>query len=126
MRRFTVPMKVGIMLLSLLVFPCFRTVSAADPCQNCNCLESPWPPKCNSCCIKVRGKIVRSNKDTSSFTILSKGGVEKTVTYDESTKWVRHGVAAAAEFDEGAVVVVYGKREHKGGVLAKQILVQKR
>jgi len=69
------------------------------------------------------GTIVRSNPDKSTLTVRNDEGVEKTVQYDSSTKWVsqEHGSKTVNDIDstqvkDGDRVICKGSSD-KDGVL---------
>ncbi len=67
------------------------------------------------------GIIQRSNKEASTLTV-RKGNIEKTVVYESSTKWTKGtGSADAADFKDGSRVIVMGKYDEKGRLVATRI-----
>jgi hypothetical protein len=73
-----------------------------------------------------QGTIVRINKDQSSLSV--RGGqsnmasTERTIVYDDSTKWTKQGKKAEmGDFKEGSFVIVVGKPDDKGVFHASQI-----
>ena len=78
---------------------------------------------------RVEGRIVRSNKDKSTLTVREgANGPEKTVHYDESTKWTSqyHGDKKANTIDAGQVkdgdyVICVGSKNDKGDFHASTI-----
>lgn len=67
------------------------------------------------------GVIQRSNKDASTLTV-RKGNIEKTVVYDASTTWTKgKDTALAADFKDGSRVIVLGKYDDKGRLLATRV-----
>ena len=73
-----------------------------------------------------QGTIVRFNKDQSSLSV--RGGqsnmasTERTIVYDDSTKWTKQGKKAEmGDFKEGSFVIVVGKPDDKGVFHASQI-----
>ncbi len=68
-----------------------------------------------------RGYIVRSNKAKSTLTV-KEGNVERTVVYDNSTKWTKQGQPAdPSEFKEGSRVTCHGKYDAQGRLIAHRI-----
>jgi hypothetical protein len=71
---------------------------------------------------RVEGRIVRSDKDKSTFTVrVGEVTGEKTVHYDASTKWVSqfHGqkkpnTIDPSEVKDGDYVICLGKNNDKG------------
>jgi hypothetical protein len=73
-----------------------------------------------------QGTIIRFNKDQSSLSV--RGGqsnmasTERTIVYDDSTKWTKQGKKAEmGDFKEGSFVIVVGKPDDKGVFHASQI-----
>jgi hypothetical protein len=70
---------------------------------------------------RVEGRIVRSSKDKSTLTVrVGNAGVEKTVYYDASTKWVSQYHADkkvnpidVSEVKEGDYVICLGSYDDK-------------
>jgi hypothetical protein len=77
---------------------------------------------------RVEGKILRSDKDKSMFTVHTSAGFDKTVTYDSSTKWVsqEHGSKTvntidATQVKDGDRVICRGSFDEKGVLHATSI-----
>ncbi len=75
---------------------------------------------------RVAGTIVRMSKDASTITVRTqeKGGAERVVHYDASTKWTKaKGTKDAdmGEFKEGSRVICLGKYDEKKEFMAKKI-----
>ena len=81
---------------------------------------------------RVEGKVVRSNKDKMTLTVLVRDtNTEKTVHYDASTKWeaAEHGKEAhaidAAEVKDGDQVICVGaygdKKEFNATAVSKRL-----
>ncbi len=69
------------------------------------------------------GLIQRSNKDNSTI-VVRRGNVEKTVVYDGSTKWTKgtkQDSAEMGEFKDGVRVIVLGKYDEKGRLVATTV-----
>ena len=68
------------------------------------------------------GIIQRSNKDNSTL-VVRKGTIEKTIVYDSSTKWTKLNKdgAAMGDFKDGSRVIVLGKYDDKGRLVATRI-----
>src|SRR2546430_3626610 len=118
-------MMTSVLFALLLVGPCLQPLAAKDdPCKDCKCAEVPWPPKCNGCCLKFSGTVVRANKENSSLTIRTREG-ERTVVYDSSTMWTMHGAKGDAnQVNEGNNVTVLLHRDEKGHLVAERIDVR--
>ena len=71
---------------------------------------------------RLEGVVVRNSKDKSNLTVRKQGStVEKTVYYDDSTKWVsqEHGSKTVNDIDasqvkDGDRVIVKGTYKEKG------------
>ena len=68
--------------------------------------------------MRWQGTLLRTNKDAS--TIVVRGGMktndnfERTIAYDDSTKWTKQGKPAdASEFKDGSFVIVTGHSDDK-------------
>ena len=75
---------------------------------------------------RVAGTVVRINKEGSTITVRTqeKGGTERTVHYDASTKWTKAKGTKEAnmdEFKEGSRVICLGKSDEKGDFMAHKI-----
>jgi pentapeptide MXKDX repeat protein len=77
---------------------------------------------------RVEGKILRSDKDKSMFTVHTSSGFDKTVVYDDSTKWVsqEHNSKVVNTIDvsqvkDGDRVICRGSFDDKGVLHAKNI-----
>lgn len=77
---------------------------------------------------RVEGKILRSDKDKSMFTVHTNSGFDKTVVYDDSTKWVsqEHGSKTINTIDvsqvkDGDRVICRGTFDDKGVLHASSI-----
>lgn len=67
------------------------------------------------------GIIARFNKEQSTLDV-RKGGVERKIHYDSSTRWtVGTKAAEMSEFKEGADVICLGKYDEKGELHATRI-----
>jgi len=73
-----------------------------------------------------QGTIIRISKDQSTLSV--RGGqsnmasTERTIAYDDSTKWTKQGKKAEmSDFKEGSFVIVVGKPDDKGVFHASQI-----
>jgi hypothetical protein len=76
---------------------------------------------------RVSGTIVRINKDKSTLTVQENTSkIERTVFYNESTKWTKgKGVATdMKEFKDGSRVICLGKLNEKGELTATRIDLQ--
>ena len=92
-------------------------------CEKCDCLHYPWSSQCNRCCFHLEGVVVRSSKDASSLTVRESSGMEKTVQYDRSTKWVsqEHGSKTVNDIDAKQLkdddrVLIQGTYDDNGGL----------
>ena len=78
---------------------------------------------------RVEGKVVRSNKDKSTLTILVRDtNTEKTVIYDASTKWTSQlhndpkvNTIDASDVKDGDQVICLGSNDEKGTLHATTI-----
>jgi Domain of unknown function (DUF5666) len=73
-----------------------------------------------------QGTIVRMSKDQSSLSIRGGQGnmesIERTVLFDETTKWTKQGKPAQMdEFKDGSFVIVLGQADDKGVLHATRI-----
>ena len=85
-----------LLLTSVLALPLTATVFAQDaPAQAKPAKEARW-----------EGHVIRSSKDKSTLTVRKVGsGLEKTVQYDSSTRWVsqEHGSKKVNDIDASQV-----------------------
>jgi hypothetical protein len=77
---------------------------------------------------RVEGKILRSDKDKSMFTVHTNSGFDKTVVYDDSTKWVSQehnskvvNTIDASQVKDGDRVICRGTFDDKGVLHATNI-----
>lgn len=70
---------------------------------------------------RLEGTVVRSSKDNSTLTVKDNSGFEKTLQYDNSTKWVSqaHGSKTvndidASQVNDGDRVICRGSYDKKG------------
>jgi hypothetical protein len=77
---------------------------------------------------RVEGKILRSDKDKSMFTVHTSSGFDKTVVYDDSTKWVSQehhskviNTIDASQVKDGDRVICRGTFDDKGVLHATNI-----
>jgi hypothetical protein len=76
---------------------------------------------------RVSGTIIRSNKEKSTLIVREgTSKIERTVTYDATTKWTKaKGVAVdMKEFKDGDRVICLGKLDEKGVLAATRIDLQ--
>src|SRR5713226_1801137 len=85
-----------LLLTSVLALPLTATVFAQEPpAQAKPAKEARW-----------EGHVIRSSKDKSTLTVRKVGsGLEKTVQYDSSTRWVsqEHGSKTVNDIDASQV-----------------------
>ena len=108
-------------LLWILVFALFATTVAAYAGQE------PAAGEKKSAEMKPAhwsGAIVRTDKDASTLTVRRKGGMEKIVSADASTKWSKKGggTFALGDLKEGDRVVCNGRYEGNKFIAAEVIL----
>lgn len=78
---------------------------------------------------RVEGRIVRSDKDKSTLTVhVRDTEVDKTVVYDDSTKWTSQyhaekkvNIIDAGQVKDGDQVICLGSYDDKGELHAKTI-----
>ena len=74
--------------------------------------------------IKFDGMIVRQNTEKSTLDVKTKT-TERTVVYNETTKWLLNDKPAEmSEFKQGTHVVVHGVMNDQGQVVAEKILLK--
>ncbi len=76
---------------------------------------------------RVSGVIIRSSPEKSTITVREgRSKIERTVTYDASTKWTKgKGVTTdMKEFKDGSRVICLGKLDEKGTLAATRIDLQ--
>ncbi len=72
---------------------------------------------------RIDGRIQRSDKDKSTLVVRAKN-VDRTVIYDSSTKWTKGSKREAAEasaFKDGSRVIVLGKFDDQGRLMATEV-----
>ncbi len=76
---------------------------------------------------RVSGTIIRSNPDKSTLMVREqRSKIERTVFYDDSTKWTKgKDTADRKEFKDGSRVICLGKLNEKGELTATRIDLQK-
>ena len=71
------------------------------------------------------GMVVRFNKDASTVDV-RKGGVQKTIHYDSSTKWTKGTeTIEMSTVNDGAIVICVGTYDEKGDFRATRIDLRK-
>ena len=102
-----------LLLMSVLVFPLSTMAFAQEaPAQASGAKKA-----------RCSGTIIRSSPANSTLTVRNRNGVEMTVQYDSSTRWVsqEHGSQKVNDIDAGQVkdgdrVICKGTWEKKNGV----------
>jgi hypothetical protein len=103
-----------VLFTALLAFPLSTGVFAQDTMKS----DAPMKGEKEA---RWEGTVIRTNPDKSSLTVRKEGGVEMTVVYDSSTRWVSqyHADKKVNDIDvsqvkEGDRVICKGTWEKKG------------
>ena len=115
-----------IMILLLVAILVAVTVFAAPP-QGAGTSQKTTASQKAPTEDRVSGTIARSNKDKSTLIVKEHtSNIERTVFYNESTKWTKDkGPADMKEFKDGSRVICLGKLNEKGELTATRIDLQK-
>jgi hypothetical protein len=103
-----------LLFMALLAFPLSSGLFAQDTMKS----DAPMKSEKEA---RWEGTVIRTSSDNSTLTVRKSGGVEMTVVYDSSTKWVSQYHADkkvndidASQVKEGDRVICKGTWEKKG------------
>jgi hypothetical protein len=85
---------------------------------------TPKPEAAKQAQTRLEGVIVRQNKADSTFTVHKRwtNSEERTVVFNSATKWTKmNKPAEMSDFKDGQLIVVLGKLDEKGRLVATRI-----
>jgi len=108
-------------LLAVLLVIAFTTVGVVAATQAEKATEKKEKKAAAAQEDRWSGMIQRSSKEAKTLTV-RRGNIEKTVVYDDATKWTKDKEAADPnEFKDGSRVICLGKYDDKGRLVATRI-----